>query len=418
MKLNDPSIFDNLLEAVLITDSKYGFLYANSQFCNLTGLAERRLKGKDLSEMFPLKKWIKKPSINQDSQILDLERTPKSVQVCAENIQLNEAESMFFYVKDISVEGSLQGKYREELKQKEVVIQRLERKVLEVNFMYEMAHVLQNPMGGDEVFHAAVELILRKFNCKRVALVGYEKDMKKILATAGPTTERGFWQGVLDRCPPGIFTIETKPPAVSTGALLLEIDEPPIKENQDLLSSAISQLMTRVEQENKMNTDEKTGLSNSRFLQAALDREIKRSDRYGDIFGLMVIDIDFFKKFNDKYGHQIGDEVLVHVAKLIKSVTRNTDVVARFGGEEFCVIAVKASIPGIQILMDRIRAKVELNPLKSAEHGDLKVTVSVGAALYPDQAKGKEELFSKADQALYLSKGGGRNMCTLWVEKT
>jgi len=420
MRLIDPTIFDNILEAVLITDQKFQLIYANPQFCNLTDMTERRLRSKDLSEIFPLKDWSSKLSINQETHFALPDQIQKPVQVCAETIDFSGSPALFFYVRDISVEGALQSKYRAEIREKENVIQRLDRKLFEVSFLLEISSILNLSVNTEETLPKAMQLTLEKFNLVRIALMSCEADQPRLFASAGLASDEKYWPKAMQDSPDKVIKIENNNEGSIKGCLMLEVRSFPAKEDRELLAAVTAQLINRVEQEvlyNSSITDEKTKLFNSRYLQIALDREVARHQRWGQIFGLIIVDIDHFKKFNDTYGHQVGDEVLIHVAGLIKSATRTTDVVARFGGEEFCIIAVKADMPGLKILMERVRSAIEKGPLISAQHGELKVTVSLGAALYPNDAKDKEELFARADSALYQAKGAGRNQFKLWSQK-
>ena len=160
-------------------------------------------------------------------------------------------------------------------------------------------------------------------------------------------------------------------------------------------------------------TDEMTKLYNHRYFQQRLDEELMRADRYEDHISLLILDVDHFKHFNDTYGHPEGDRVLKTVAKLIEKSIREIDIPARYGGEEFVVICPERSGSSALVPAERIRKAIEAFDFRiNGVH--VPITVSVGAACYPDNATTKAELIKKSDTALYYSKENGRNRSTLY----
>ena len=150
-----------------------------------------------------------------------------------------------------------------------------------------------------------------------------------------------------------------------------------------------------------------TGVYNRRFLQTRLGEEYNRSKRYGAKLSLIMIDIDFFKKVNDTYGHQCGDAVLQSVATNINCHIRKTDYLARFGGEEFCCLLPETDLPGALVLAERFRRVVEAQTTLCQEH-NIKVTISLGVAEFTGEDTA-ESLLKRADEALYEAKHSGRN---------
>ena len=157
-------------------------------------------------------------------------------------------------------------------------------------------------------------------------------------------------------------------------------------------------------------TDPLTELFNHRYFQETLAHEFIRARRYAKPLSLMVIDIDFFKKFNDTHGHLVGDKVLRHVAGIFNSSVREQiDTVARYGGEEFAVILPETMIDGARLFAERIRSKVELTPLNH-EGKELQVTLSIGVSCtMVTQCDKTSDLIEAADIALYRAKDAGRN---------
>jgi diguanylate cyclase (GGDEF)-like protein len=157
--------------------------------------------------------------------------------------------------------------------------------------------------------------------------------------------------------------------------------------------------------------DELTGIYNYRFFSKKLSEEIKRAERYKQSLSLLMIDIDWFKRYNDTYGHLFGNRVLTELAQRIKDSVRDVDVVSRYGGEEFTVILPQTNKKDAQMIGERIRHQVESSDFVVEENGvKVGVTVSLGVATYPENGTTAEQLVEKVDQALYLAKGKGKNM--------
>ena len=154
-------------------------------------------------------------------------------------------------------------------------------------------------------------------------------------------------------------------------------------------------------------TDGLTGLANHRTFQQSLDLVLARERRYGEPVSLALLDIDHFKSVNDRYGHQFGDSVLREVATIIKASVRDVDTAARYGGEEFAVIMPNTNLAGAALTIERIRQRIERNPMASGGQ-EMTIRVSAGVAQHrPDH--NKNDLIHRADQALYRAKNNGRN---------
>ncbi|OIP28142.1 hypothetical protein AUK22_04575 [bacterium CG2_30_54_10] len=160
-------------------------------------------------------------------------------------------------------------------------------------------------------------------------------------------------------------------------------------------------------------TDGLTKLHVHRYFQLAMANELQRCKRYGTKFALVLFDIDHFKIFNDTYGHQTGDMVLVHTARVLKSTLRSVDLAARYGGEEFTVILPEADEQTGFAAAERIRKAIEAYDFPG-QGKPLKVTISLGISSYPLHGDQKLDLIKKADIALYHSKERGRNTSTIF----
>lgn len=168
-------------------------------------------------------------------------------------------------------------------------------------------------------------------------------------------------------------------------------------------------------------TDELTQLYNRRYMYEYIGKEINRSGRYNRYVGCLMIDIDFFKTVNDTYGHIAGDSVLVGIARVLKDNCRKTDVIGRYGGEEFVVLAPEAGTDEIRVFAEKIRAAIEKTPVPIDVTTSVAVTVSIGAVAVLNAAAEKihntDALVGLADKALYRAKNSGRNRVVLADKK-
>ncbi|MDD9965980.1 MAG: diguanylate cyclase [Myxococcales bacterium] len=155
-------------------------------------------------------------------------------------------------------------------------------------------------------------------------------------------------------------------------------------------------------------TDGLTGCYNKRYFHEEMQSRLQAAQRFGRCVSLIIADIDHFKSVNDTYGHATGDVVIRELGALLKRLARETDVVARFGGEEFCILCEETDAEGAANLAERVREELA-GKVFETELGKLTVTCSLGVATYPDHGRDKRSLFDAADRALYVAKGSGRN---------
>jgi len=157
-------------------------------------------------------------------------------------------------------------------------------------------------------------------------------------------------------------------------------------------------------------TDDLTGLYNRRYFNQRFEREVLRAKRYRRPLSILLIDIDYFKNYNDINGHLLGDEVLKKVAYLIESNLRKADIVARYGGEEFVVLLPEIDKTHADQVAEKLRRTVELRHFPKEQYQPNKnLTISIGLATLPDDSTNPRELIEFADRALYRAKAEGRN---------
>jgi len=160
-------------------------------------------------------------------------------------------------------------------------------------------------------------------------------------------------------------------------------------------------------------TDELTRLHNARYLRQFLVNEIKRARRYHTKVSALFLDLDDFKNVNDLHGHLVGSHCLMEIAALVLPSVRDTDCVVRYGGDEFVVILPEAGPDHAGIVGERIRAKVEGHRFTGGRRLKISLTVSIGVAVFPDNALSPHQLISSADQAMYAAKAGNKNCIRL-----
>jgi diguanylate cyclase (GGDEF)-like protein len=186
-----------------------------------------------------------------------------------------------------------------------------------------------------------------------------------------------------------------------------------LREDQDELADKNNALMmTNKELEELSSTDGLTGLNNRRYMMDTLNNEVARAERLQHHFSVLMIDIDYFKKYNDSYGHMAGDDLLVKVASVFKESIRSMDFAARYGGEEFLIMLPEHGADKAMEVAERIRTNIA-SATAGDKDGKDPVTVSIGIAAFPENGATPAALIASADAALYQGKEGGRNTVVL-----
>jgi len=238
---------------------------------------------------------------------------------------------------------------------------------------------------------------------------GGQKDTKRILRDTDKIRNYSYFNVIIGGHPPvlknrvDISVLQTDKSSVflsiNTGA-----HEGIFKEWVKILAPAIAKLIDNEQLRDMAFRDNLTGLMNHRAFEKALNSECERALRYGNAFSLIMIDIDWFKNVNDRYGHQMGDIVLRSISQKIEETVRKSDLAFRYGGEEFMVIMPHTDITNAFKLADRIKEEIEnMEVIPGA-----KITVSQGIAQYKDGLL-PSDLVKKADIGLYEAKDKGKN---------
>jgi diguanylate cyclase (GGDEF)-like protein len=184
-----------------------------------------------------------------------------------------------------------------------------------------------------------------------------------------------------------------------------------------ILNSAWENLKQFKKIEELSYTDSLTSLYNYRYFNKRLIEETLRAKRFNRTLGLVMFDIDGFKTYNDTYGHQAGDRVLRQLGGLLLTTTRSIDISSRYGGEEFCIIMPEADSQECLKFMERLRRAISHHPFKDEFLAfDHHITVSVGGAIFPADAKTVDKLIYCADMALLRAKNAGKNKAFLFHE--
>ncbi len=188
------------------------------------------------------------------------------------------------------------------------------------------------------------------------------------------------------------------------------------KEVEARVKNAVNLKLSQDELKNKNSIlevlsirDELTVLYNRRYVLKRLDEEIERAKRYNRVFTCIMIDIDYFKKINDTYGHSIGDIVLRYMGEVLRKNLRTVDIASRYGGEEFLLILPETDLTGAKVVAEKLRHIVSNTEPPEGLPENFRFTISLGIAIYPYDAESRERLINAADEALYTAKGAGRN---------
>jgi diguanylate cyclase (GGDEF)-like protein len=181
------------------------------------------------------------------------------------------------------------------------------------------------------------------------------------------------------------------------------------------LNSALMFSQQQKKLESMAMKDGLTGLYNHKLSIELFEKEFIKARRHHKSIAFLMLDIDYFKNINDSYGHRVGDEILREVADIIKKNSRVSDIIGRYGGEEFCITLLDISVEEANLVCERIRQAVDSNIFTTKEHS-IHITLSIGNCFkYPENPCGYEEVIIQADKALYQAKRLGKNRSETYI---
>lgn len=280
---------------------------------------------------------------------------------------------------------------------------------------------LENPEPTDE-------FCLRGFAPDLARTLGRETARGKLFdlepGEAGAESRRGVLRSEWTRLGmprPDIMEFWLRGPAGSTGAVWILGERRPFSSAERRAAEVVAGQMELAlgnavrfsEVRERAYLDDVTSLHNVRYLFSALRREIQRARRSNLDLSVLFLDLDRFKRVNDRHGHLVGSAVLREFGELLKQGVRSIDTVGRYGGDEFAMVLVDTPLEGARGVAERIRREVEARRFEAGSGLGCQVTVSIGAASFPGDGTEAEDLIDRADRAMYRAKAQGRNrVCT------
>lgn len=261
-----------------------------------------------------------------------------------------------------------------------------------------LANLLQSALELDKLMEVFAEEVNRLLPLSGMEYVNMEEQVRLILGREGPHSNT-YDLVVLDRSL-GVITFRGDEP----------LEEDQLQQLEALICALVYPLRNALMYKRALDTalkDPVTGINNRAALNATIDREVNLSHRHGYALSVIMLDLDHFKRINDEHGHLAGDTVLRTVAGRITDCTRGSDMVFRYGGEEFTVVLSNTDIDGAALLADRIRKTIATTPT-IIDGFEIAVTVSMGVSTL-EAGDSAATLLSRADAALYDAKTAGRN---------
>ena len=455
-------LFDSLAEGILLIDEKGKPFYANESLLLLLGMRSRQIQTtKTVSDLFTIESktdFERMTSLNSEEQASMTEVVFKTktgslgrAQITKQVVVDYESKKSIyvFSFRDVELENRLQNKYHNEINAKD-------KKIKEVSLLLDTVKALRNPNNKLDLIKNVMFLLFQykivseaffiessiQNGLQKIHLLTSSEAPHAMLLTKPIDFTDLRSQGPLFLIEPGseikkitsrlqnnlsikscaLFQLDINSTLLGD-ILLLSESETFLGDSRemDLVQSALSQLKLALESQEfwqRSIIDVMTKIYNRRYFDLQFLNEIDRASRILDqpqsYVGLLILDVDHFKKFNDTYGHQIGDLVLIHLAEILKKSSRPYDVAARYGGEEFVVLLPNTNEQTLRLVAERLRVNIESNPLVLGAQ-KLSITVSIGGSVYPEHGKTPKQLMINADIALYKSKDHGRNCVTIFA---
>jgi len=276
------------------------------------------------------------------------------------------------------------------------------------------AHGAESASGALEMLSSSVyDLVITDLIMPRVDGIALTKQIKTLGLDMPIIVVTGFAtiEYAVESMKAGAFDFITKPFNFEQIKLTIE---------KALDTKQLRQLASKSEFYRQLShSDELTQLANYRAFHETFQREIDRALRYNHFLGLLVIDIDDFKKCNDTYGHLAGDSALKQTASIIKQSTRGCDFIARYGGDEFFAVLTETDEPGAVVVAERMRIGFEQHIfLDENQREMLQMSITIGISCLPSRASNKRDMIRTADFALYQGKTAGKNRVVLFEQES
>lgn len=439
-----PDIFDNFVDAICVINEELRIVYFNSSFSNLieeSSLAV--IRKKPLPELLQIEDFDwERVRLGSKAQLespvrealFKTKNKDGRMQITWKSLKDSEGVyKVLIYFRDVSLEDVLNRKYHEEISRKEETIKALDQHLFQISLIRD---VLERTTTFDDplvmlrnlfthlsgILNIDLAMYLKQEpNSTTLQLMTYttnskneleQREVRDISESIKPyllTKDLSFQKigeyywlsfNYLDDAERQKYFIFAKKVEFSYDDenLLQTICEPMSfsLDNRELFKKAM--------------TDEMTDLYNHRYFKVRMDNEIREHAERRKTFGLLLLDLDHFKKVNDTYGHLVGDIVLKVAAQCLKDFCRSTDVAARYGGEEFAIILPDIEESSLYLIGERLRKSIENLVIPIPDQAKpLKVTASIGLSVFPKNGKTTTDIIAAADEALYQVKNSGRN---------
>lgn len=449
--------FEHLLDPIVTILPSSEIVFCNNSFSALADKPTKRLTGKPLFDFitttYPLASILDRSNELINGKYIDCLVTAHGkpelrMHVHAQWILIESlGECLLLTMKDMTAEASLHERYRLQLQEKEGLISKLDSKIFELEFILELLSISLNQSENEHAPAIVFETILKKVPALELSMISINPNSQPYSLTfvANHKSEQ-MGETNPNRELPGpligsIYQLELNTDSsksIEVGPLKLDSKYTLygiIHQGKDLnwhlfsfkfenskvdfftshssfLSSVTQQALMVLENQLlylRSITDDKTHLYNHRYFEHRFENEVRRAQRYRSALSFLIIDIDSFKLFNDTHGHLEGDRIIVKVAEVLKSHFRNTDIVARYGGDEFVAILTETNMEGAKIAAQRLVQKIREISHVTESGVSLGITTSIGVSNFPEHGSTGAELMDAADKALYEAKRLGRN---------
>jgi len=429
------TFLDNSLDLIFVIDEKGNIVFANESFKKFLGYTDDDLQNLTIYDIVLLSPEELKKNIDlifSKGLIIEGERKYKdkygnvyTVEIKAKGVVINSRKLIIINAREISKELVVREEYEKQVKRYKEYVDFINK----IGYLSEKEDLLKTLedtfLKYAEVFH-----LFEFDNEEKKVLSSYlagdkscwedcmQVEIEKCLVYKSGTSLIITTQGVCPKLPSSYYVVCL--PILFGGmvqGVISLVRKTPFQEEevkwfQDLIqvfSSRYHLVKLKTELEELSVKDPLLKIFNRRFIQTLLDKEIKRIERHGGYFSIILTDLDDFKKVNDTYGHSIGDEVLKLFTKVVSSQIREMDVFARWGGEEFLIFLPKTTKEQAKIVAERVRKKLSESYLYIDEARRVKVTASFGVATFPDDGVTLDWLLKVADERLYKAKSLGKN---------